>query len=124
MKITYPNGKVYIGQDRTDRINYFGSADSRLIPVDFPSREQRKVFAITREILWESDTTAVRRGRSQSGRDGNGPGVPGQYRVQRPRDLLRPTAALRCLGFDRLGQVSGTRASRPRQRTRDPDPRA
>ena len=58
-RITYPNGKIYIGQDRTDSINYFGSADSRLIPVDFPSREQRKVFAITREILWESDTTAV-----------------------------------------------------------------
>jgi hypothetical protein len=29
-KITYPNGKIYIGQDRTDTLNYFGSADSRL----------------------------------------------------------------------------------------------
>lgn len=27
-KITYANGKIYIGQDRTDSINYFGSADS------------------------------------------------------------------------------------------------
>jgi hypothetical protein len=25
-KITYPNGKIYIGQDLTDSINYFGSA--------------------------------------------------------------------------------------------------
>ena len=25
-KITYPNGKVYIGQDRTNSINYLGSA--------------------------------------------------------------------------------------------------
>ena len=26
-KITYPNGKIYIGKDLTDIINYFGSAD-------------------------------------------------------------------------------------------------
>lgn len=58
-RITYPNGKIYIGQDRTDSINYFGSADSRLIAADFPSREQRRSFTITREILWESDTAAV-----------------------------------------------------------------
>ena len=25
-RITYPNGKIYIGQDRTNSINYFGSA--------------------------------------------------------------------------------------------------
>lgn len=23
-KITYPNGKIYVGQDRTDDIGYFG----------------------------------------------------------------------------------------------------
>ncbi len=28
-KITYPNRKIYVGQDRTDNINYFGSANSR-----------------------------------------------------------------------------------------------
>jgi len=33
-RITYPNGKIYIGQDRTDSINYFGSADSGLIARD------------------------------------------------------------------------------------------
>ncbi len=27
-KITYPNGKIYIGKDLTDSINYFGSANS------------------------------------------------------------------------------------------------
>jgi hypothetical protein len=26
-KITYPNGKIYIGKDLTDSINYFGSVD-------------------------------------------------------------------------------------------------
>lgn len=51
-KITYPNGKIYVGQDRTDSINYFGSANSVLIARDF-AREQRRDFAIRREILWE-----------------------------------------------------------------------
>ncbi len=54
--ITYPNGKIYIGQDRTNSINYFGSASSELIAKDF-TREQRKHFTITRDILWESETS-------------------------------------------------------------------
>ena len=54
-KTTYPNGKIYIGQDLTDSINYFGSADSGLIAMDF-TREQRRSFTVTREILWESET--------------------------------------------------------------------
>jgi hypothetical protein len=56
-KITYPNGKIYIGQDVTDSINYFGSADSNLIARDF-TREQRRDFTIRKEILWESETTS------------------------------------------------------------------
>ena len=54
-KVTYPNGKIYVGQDRTDSINYFGSASSDLIAKDF-TREQRHRFTVTREILWESET--------------------------------------------------------------------
>lgn len=53
-KITYPNGKIYIGKDLTDSINYFGSADSTLIALDF-TREQRRDFSIRREIIWESE---------------------------------------------------------------------
>jgi hypothetical protein len=45
-----PNGKIYIGKDLTDSINYFGSADSRLIARDF-TREQQRDFTIRREIL-------------------------------------------------------------------------
>jgi hypothetical protein len=56
-RITYPNGKIYIGQDRTDDINYFGSPDSALIARDF-TREQRRSFAICREILWEAETAS------------------------------------------------------------------
>lgn len=54
-RITYPNGKIYIGMDLTDSINYFGSASSELIAKDF-SRSERASFAIRKDILWESDT--------------------------------------------------------------------
>lgn len=54
-KITYPNGKIYVGQDRTNSINYFGSASSELIALDF-TRDQRQDFSIRREILWESES--------------------------------------------------------------------
>ncbi|MBU5269471.1 GIY-YIG nuclease family protein [Clostridium cochlearium] len=54
-KITYPNGKIYIGKDLTDSINYLGSANSNLIEKDF-SREERRDFTIRKEILWESET--------------------------------------------------------------------
>jgi hypothetical protein len=51
-KITYPNGKIYIGQDLTDTVNYFGSANSKFIEQDF-TREQRRDFTIRKEILLE-----------------------------------------------------------------------
>lgn len=54
-KITYPNGKIYIGQDLTDSINYFGSASSEIIAADF-TRDERRDFSIRKEILWESET--------------------------------------------------------------------
>lgn len=56
-RITYPNGKIYVGKDLTDSINYFGSADSVLIARDF-TREQRRDFTIRREILWESESAS------------------------------------------------------------------
>jgi hypothetical protein len=56
-KITYPNGKIYVGQDRTDTLNYFGSADSRLIERDFTPK-QRRDFTIRKQILWQSGTAS------------------------------------------------------------------
>ncbi|OQA07614.1 MAG: hypothetical protein BWY65_01814 [Firmicutes bacterium ADurb.Bin373] len=56
-KITYPNGKIYIGKDLTDSINYFGSANSKLIGQDF-TREERRDFTIRKEIIWESETAS------------------------------------------------------------------
>lgn len=56
-KITYPNGKIYVGKDLTDTLNYFGSANSRLIESDF-SREEQRDFTIRKQILWESETAS------------------------------------------------------------------
>ena len=54
-KITYPNGKIYIGQDRVGSIRYFGSPSSAVIAADF-SPEQYRDFTVRRQILWESET--------------------------------------------------------------------
>lgn len=52
-KITYPNGKIYIGMDLVYNINYFGSANGSLIESDFTWEEQLH-FNITKEILWHA----------------------------------------------------------------------
>ena len=54
-KITYPNGKIYVGKDMTDSINYFGSADSTVIEKDF-TVEDRLDFTVRKQILWQSDS--------------------------------------------------------------------
>lgn len=56
-KITYPNGKIYIGKDLTGTLNYYGSANSKLIEKDF-TPEQRRDFTIRKQILWESETAS------------------------------------------------------------------
>ncbi|GHV84380.1 hypothetical protein AGMMS50212_17200 [Spirochaetia bacterium] len=55
-KITYPNNKIYIGQDVTDSfMTYFGSGNKDYIQQDF-TNVQMKSFTIKKEILWESET--------------------------------------------------------------------
>lgn len=56
-KIIYPNGKIYIGKDLTNTLNYFGSANSNYIEQDF-TRSQQKDFTVRKEIIWESDTAS------------------------------------------------------------------
>jgi hypothetical protein len=56
-KITYPNGKIYVGQDVTGSIGYFGSPSSKHIAADF-TPEQRRDFTIRKEILWESNSAS------------------------------------------------------------------
>ena len=53
-KITYPNGKIYVGSDTTDTLTYFGSVSSKLVAADFTPAE-RQVFSVTKEILWSGE---------------------------------------------------------------------
>jgi len=57
-KVTYPNGKIYVGSDITEDIRYFGSPDPKYIAKDF-TREQYRDFTVRREVLWESETASV-----------------------------------------------------------------
>jgi len=50
-KITYPNGKIYIGKDLTNTLTYFGSADSQYIEKDF-TFDQRSDFSVRKQIIW------------------------------------------------------------------------
>lgn len=46
-----------MGQDITDSINYFASANSKLLAADF-TLEQRRDFNARKQILWESETAS------------------------------------------------------------------
>ena len=50
-KITYPNGKIYVGSDVTDTVYYFGSPTNKAIEDDFPISEYKKL-TIDKEILY------------------------------------------------------------------------
>lgn len=53
-RITYPNGKIYVGMDLTGTLLYFGSVDSDRVAADF-APEQRRDFTVRKKVLWESD---------------------------------------------------------------------
>ena len=54
-KITYPNGKIYVGMDLTGAISYFGSPSAKeRIAADLA--EHRLDLTARKEILWESET--------------------------------------------------------------------
>lgn len=57
-KLTFPNGKIYVGKDiggRGHSVNYFGSWENKLVEADF-TKEQLSNFIIRKEILFESDS--------------------------------------------------------------------
>ncbi len=54
-RITYPNGKIYVGKDLKDNITYFGSLDNEIIEKDF-AREEKRDFTVRKETIWESDS--------------------------------------------------------------------
>jgi hypothetical protein len=53
-KITYPNNKIYVRQDVTGSISYFGSPNCKLIAADF-TVEQSRDFTVRKQILWQSE---------------------------------------------------------------------
>jgi len=53
-KITWPNGKIYVGKDLTGTVSYFGSIDHRLIEKDF-TPEQCRDLTVRKEVLWQSE---------------------------------------------------------------------
>jgi hypothetical protein len=56
-RITFPNGKIYIGKDIGEpghSLRYFGSWDNLTVEADF-TKEQLADFTLRKEILFESD---------------------------------------------------------------------
>lgn len=56
-KITFPNGKIYIGKDigfGGHSIRYFGTWNRELVDRDF-SKAELEDFTLRKEILFESD---------------------------------------------------------------------
>ncbi len=55
-KITFPNGKIYIGKDiggAGHSLRYFGSWDNEAVSKDF-TKEELSSLTVTKDILFES----------------------------------------------------------------------
>ena len=55
-KITFPNGKIYIGKDiggTGHSLRYFGSWNNEIVSQDFTKKELLS-FTVTKDILFES----------------------------------------------------------------------
>jgi hypothetical protein len=56
-KITYPNGKIYVGMDLTGTLLYFGSPSAHeQIAADLRLDGHHLELRICKDILWESET--------------------------------------------------------------------
>ena len=56
-KITYPNGKIYVGMDLTGAALYMGSPSVyEQIVADLDLEPDRFELTLRKEILWESET--------------------------------------------------------------------
>jgi hypothetical protein len=51
-KITYPNGKIYVGSDLTDTLRYFGSPQSKLLEADFTREDPARLHDPQRRSSW------------------------------------------------------------------------
>lgn len=56
-KITYPNGKIYVGMDLTGSLLYLGSPSAHeTIAAELGLERNSFEIALRKEILWESET--------------------------------------------------------------------
>ena len=56
-KITYPDGKIYVGMDLTGTLLYFGSPSAHeQIAADLGLDGRNLELTIRKEILWECET--------------------------------------------------------------------
>jgi len=88
-KITFPNGKIYVGKDiggSGHSLRYFGSWNNAAVEADF-SRNELQTFVLRKDILFESgDKSEVTRRESELIRElrSNEPGI-GYNRSHRKR---------------------------------------
>jgi len=62
-KVTYPNGKIYVGMDLTGSLLYVGTPSaSQQIAEDLD--DHRLYLTLRKEILWESETATDAEGRA------------------------------------------------------------
>ena len=58
-KITYPNGKIYVGMDLTGSLLYLGSPNAhKRIAADLELDPRRFDLTLRKEILWECETAS------------------------------------------------------------------
>ena len=59
-KITYPNGKIYVGQDLTGAASLLRQRDRRLVQTNWPPGAVPRC-TVRKEILWEWEAHITRR---------------------------------------------------------------
>jgi hypothetical protein len=64
-KVTYPNGKIYVGVDHIGMVSYFGSPSIRAKErINADLAEHRLDMTVRKEILWESDSATKAEARA------------------------------------------------------------
>jgi hypothetical protein len=87
-KITFPNGKIYVGKDIGEpghSLRYFGSWNNEIVEADF-TMDQLKDFSLRKEILFESSSkteVSQKEGEFIRGLRSNDPAI-GYNRFPRP----------------------------------------
>lgn len=88
-KLTFPNGKIYVGKDigsRGHSLRYFGSWDNEDVQRDF-TESQLRDFTVRKEILFESknkDEVSKKEGEYILSLKSNDPDI-GYNKTHRPR---------------------------------------